>query len=330
MEEASVDISIGRPREAPTVSVVLPTRNRAAYLEAAVTTVLSQSHHDLELIVVDDASTDETPELLDALRAEDRRMRVIRREERGGAPRARNAGAAIADGRLLAFLDDDCTWHPRKLEKQLASMKTEQKVAYTRQATKDVDGRWIVEGRAVPPDTPLDALLRTNFIGAPSLVVDRRLFEEVAGFDEELPRLQDWDLALRLARDTSFCFVPEVLVQSVIVPGGISSTTEALPRAAERILARHANHLTRSQRAALHYGLGKFLLVDGHAAKAREHFRRSVHLDPANPINWVGVVAGLLGPAPARLARSFRRRIRAGVDPDIEADLHHSSPPWDR
>lgn len=297
-----------------TVSVVIPTRNRAHRVSGAVRTALDQTHQDLEVIVVDDASDDDTPGVLSDLAACDPRIRFLRRDERGGAACARNLGAFSAKGVLVAFLDDDCAWHPRKLELQLASMGAVHGAAYTRQATMDVDGRWVVEGRSLPEASPVDGLLRTNFIGSPSLVVNRDLFTEVGGFDEDLPRLQDWDLALRLAHRTSFAFVHEVLVHSELIEGGISTSAEPLRRAAEHMVMQHADHLSRRQLAALHYGLAKFLLVDGQTTMAIRLFRRSTRLDPASPLNWMGLLAGLMGPGPARAVRSFRRR-RAAVVP---------------
>ena len=295
-----------------TVSVVVPTRNRSRRVALAVRSALGQTHADLEVVVVDDASDDETPQVLAALEGEDARVRVLRSELRGGAGRARNAGAGQASGTWLSFLDDDCAWHPGKLEAQLAAMGPEHGAGYTRQATLDVDGQWVVEGRKLPATSPVDGLLRSNFIGTPSLIVRRAVFDELGGFDEDLPRLQDWDLALRLVRRTRFSFVSKVLVRSVLVPGGISTTSDALERAAERMVRSHQPHLTRRQLAALHYGLAKFLLVEGRSEAALRFFREATRIGPTSPLNWMGLAAGLLGPGPARAVRSLRRRRAAG------------------
>lgn len=288
------------------VSVVIPTRNRARYVPGAVASVLAQTHRDLELIVVDDASDDDTPLVLAALSSRDRRVRVVRQERRGGAPRARNTGVHHARGAAIAFLDDDCVWAPSKLERQIPLLDDGHGVVYTRQAIRDGD-HWIVEGRPSAA-APLGSLLRTNYIGTPALLVRRALFNAVGGFDEALPRLQDWDLVLRLARHTRFAYVPDVLVRGVMVAGGISMTPGPLREAAERMIEHHARHLNLRQLAALHYGLGKFLLADGHTSVARSYFRRAVRLDPRSALNWAGVAASLLGPIPARLVRGWRRR----------------------
>lgn len=295
-----------------TVTVVVPTRNRVRSLERAVASVLSQTHRDLEVLVVDDASTDGTPEMVAGLAAEDPRVRTVRHEQRTGAARARNDGAEAARGPVLAFLDDDCVWAARKLALQLPRLGPGCGVVYGRQAIL-AGGQWVVEGAAGAERDALGSLLRTNYIGTPSLVVQRDLFLDVGAFDPELPRLQDWDLALRLARRTRFAFVPEILVEGGQGDDGISGDREALRVAADRMIASHAPHLTRRQAAALHYGLAKFLLVDGVTEAARSFFLRAFRLDPFAPIHWAGVAAAFLGPAPARGIRRLRRRRRAVV-----------------
>ena len=307
------------------VSVVIPTRNRAQRLAVAVRSALAQTVHDLEVVVVDDASDDDTADVVSSLEQEDPRVRYVRAAARGGAPRARNLGAEHASADVLAFLDDDCVWEPDKLEAQLEAMSAGHGASYTKQATLDAEGRWIVEGQELPGPAQIDGLLRTSFVGAPSLVVRRALFEAVGGFDEALPRLQDWDLALRLATRTRFAYVPRVMVRSALLPGGISSSPDLLKQAAHRIIERHAQGLGARRSAALHYGLAKFLLVDGQRRAALAFFREATRLDPTSLVNWAGLFAGLLGPAPARAIRSLRRaRAVRRLPPDESDPLQRS------
>lgn len=307
------------------VSVVIPTRNRADRLKEAVGSALSQTRRDLEVIVVDDASEDQTHRVIAELRAADPRVRSITCPSAVGAPAARNLGIKAARGSVVAFLDDDCIWAPNKLEAQLALLRHDRGVVYCRHAIRHGD-TWVVEGEpGAATEDPVSALLGTNYIGTYSLVVRKDLLEAVGGFDETLPRLQDWDLVLRLGRHTRFGFVPDTLVQGDQLPGGISLDRTALVPAASRIIESHAEHLTRRQVAALHFGLGKFLLVDGQTAAARHHFLRAVWLDPITPLHWAGLVAWLLGPVPARWLRAVRRHKRASRAPGrpAEADARH-------
>ena len=107
----------------PLVSVVMPAFNCAAYVEEAVRSALAQTENDLELIVVDDGSTDETPGILSRLTREDSRLRIYRQPNSGKAAIARNAGIARARGHFVAFLDGDDLFHPQLLERTLAVFK---------------------------------------------------------------------------------------------------------------------------------------------------------------------------------------------------------------
>lgn len=308
------------------MSVIIPTRDRADRLNDAVRSALAQTRGVLEVIIVDDASADYTPAVAAELAKADPRVRGIRRPESRGAPAARNAGIEAARGSVIAFLDDDCIWAPNKLETQLALLGAGRGVVYCRHAIRHGD-IWVVEGGpGAAAGDPVSALLRTNYIGTYSMVVRKDLLERVGGFDETLPRLQDWDLLLRLGRRTRFGFAPEILVHGYQLPGGISLDRSALEVAAARMVENHAPFLDRRQLAALHYGLGKYLLVDCRTSAARVHFRRGLRLDPANPLQWAGFAAALLGPAPAGWLRALRRRRRASRVAGVVAELD-SGPP---
>lgn len=308
------------------VSVIVPTRDRADRLKDAVRSALAQTREALEVIIVDDASADHTPAVAAELAEADPRVRGIRRPESGGAPAARNAGIEAARGSVIAFLDDDCIWAPNKLETQLALLGEERGVVYCRHAIRHGQ-TWVVEGEpGAAAGDPVSALLRTNYIGTYSMVVRKDVLDRVGGFDETLPRLQDWDLLLRLGRRTRFGFAPQILVHGFQLPGGISMDRAALEVAADRMVESHGAFLGRRQLAALHYGLGKYLLVDGRTAAARTHFRRALRLDPGHPLHWAAVGAALLGPAPARWLRAFRRRRRASRVAGMVAELESAHP----
>ena len=147
------------------VSVVMPAWNAAGTIARSIESVLGQRHAQFELLVVDDASTDATAQLVDGYAMADARVRLIRQPANGGVAAARNTGIAAARGEYVAFLDSDDWWHPAKLERQLAQMRRENaQVSYCSYQRVAEDGR--VLSLVVPPREVTHAqMLRSNFIG---------------------------------------------------------------------------------------------------------------------------------------------------------------------
>jgi glycosyltransferase involved in cell wall biosynthesis len=185
------------------ISVVIPTHNRAHLVRRAVASALAQTFADLEVIVVDDGSTDGTGALLASLT--DPRVRALRLPRRTGAARARNAGVAAARGEWIAFLDSDDEWTADKLARQaaLAGGDGAPSVVTCICAVRRGDD---VRHTPAPDDLVADDmfthLLRWNRRPptTSAYLVARRALLEVGGFDERLPSAQDIDLWLRLAQ----------------------------------------------------------------------------------------------------------------------------------
>lgn len=303
----------------PEISVVVPTRDRVESLPAAVESILAQDGVDLELLVVDDASTDATPAYLSDIAASDARVRTLGTDRPQGASAARNLGASAARGSLLAFNDDDCVWEVDKLKVQRARMRSSGAgVVYCREAIRWPELGWVVNGR---PDAErrgaVRSLVTANYIGTVGPLMERSVFLEAGGFDERLPRLQEWDLWLRMGLVTGFAFVDRVLVRGEAGPAGISASSESLTRAADIMLDKWSREPRISTRdlALLHYGMGKYLLADGSVAAARRAFRKGLRLDPTSPLSWVGLCGSLLTPRQfntLKRGRIFMRRVLSG------------------
>ena len=189
------------------ISVVIPTFNGGGSLGRAVASALAQSIPPLEIIVVDDASSDEST--AEALR--DPRLRVIRHAVRAGPAAARNTGIANARGKWVAFLDSDDEWAPRKLELQLATLRSSssQMQACTTGYTI-VDQRYGTTRTFLPERSHISAEgLLWGCVLSPgsTLMAARRVFNEVAMFDERLQRLEDWDWLMRFSRHHTLAFV---------------------------------------------------------------------------------------------------------------------------
>jgi glycosyltransferase involved in cell wall biosynthesis len=192
-------VSAGTPR----VSVVIPTYNRAAFLAEAIRSVLVQTCTDLELIVVDDGSTDHTAAMVRGIN--DPRLHFMSLPHSGLPARGRNAGVERARGRYVAFLDSDDLWDSSKLDDQLAALSERPDCRWCH-----TGGRCIDEAGAPHPQWPkarlasdgwiLEALFRRHEgINTSSVLVDRALLLDVGGFDETFVRGEDYDLWVRLA-----------------------------------------------------------------------------------------------------------------------------------
>ncbi len=185
---------------ASNVTVVVPTRNRRALLMETLQSVFRQTAVELQVVVVDDGSTDGTADALACL--PDRRLKVLRHSVPGGVARARNAGIEAATGEWIAFLDDDDLWAPTKLQTQLEAVARERSsYAYSAVAVIDAHGHLLEVLSPVQPDRLLRGLLEYSAIpaGASNVVARATLVRDVGGFDERLSQLCDWDLWIRLA-----------------------------------------------------------------------------------------------------------------------------------
>jgi glycosyltransferase involved in cell wall biosynthesis len=217
--------------EKPLVSVVIPTYNRAGTIARAIESVMRQSHRPLEIIVVDDGSSDGTLRAIDC-NAYPLPLTLISLSRNQGAAAARNHGIAMAQGVYVAFLDSDDEWHPDKITRQLRALATAGPAfgsCYTGIARLGEDGRLCGLSRAIAAGDLRLALFNHNLIGSASgLLVTRALLRAVGGFDRTLASCQDWDLCIRLADRTRFACVPEPLTLLHIArEGRISSNGHA-------------------------------------------------------------------------------------------------------
>lgn len=189
------------------VSVVIPTRNRAAMLQRAVQSVLAQTYPHLEVVIVDDASNDETKNVVRVF--QDSRVRYIRHEVNRGGSAARNTGVCSATGEYIAFLDDDDEWEAQKIEMQLASIGGYDAVM----CTASLNGRSVLQRRPRPAVEP-DVLRKRMFPygGTGVLLARARVLREIP-FDETLPKYQDWDLVIRIAARYRIAYLNMALVR---------------------------------------------------------------------------------------------------------------------
>ena len=306
----------------PRVSVLLPTRNRTAALDRAVASVRGQTLGEWELVIVDDASDDDTPARLAAHASADPRIHVFRHDARRGGAAARNTALGHARAPWIAFLDDDAEWRPEKLERQIArAREAPDALVYGPVLAVEEDGSGTLLGGPLGENAPVSDLVRGNRIDTSAVLVAAAPLRAVGGFDPELPRLQDWDLFIRLVPSVRLLYIDEVLVRTFRVGHRISTTPGSLEAAAERLAEKHAD-------PRLLVTVGHMLLHEGHPAAARRIFARAWRRGGAGvPLLLRRALAATAPGLYTRMARlSDRLRpARAYSDPWAEERTSHAS-----
>lgn len=304
-------------RDEQLVSVVLPTFNRAALLPRAMASVLDQDYSNLELIVVDDGSTDSTSGTVAGF--VDERVRYCRLDQQVGAAAARNAGIGLARGSLIAFQDSDDEWLPGKLSQQVRAIEEQGDsggFVYTSfwHERNGFRERMPLPSQISRRGRTLDRLLYGNFVGTPTLLVSRSCLQVVGTFDETMQSLEDWELALRLSRAAEGIFIDEPLVLAHDTSSGVNSQGVGITLASLESIHRHCALEFRRERRAnaeMHLAMGE-LCCRGTGARRRfdgiSHFAVACFCNPSEAKPWVLLTKSLTGPRSfARLRRLYHR-----------------------
>lgn len=195
------------------VSIVIPTHNRWERLLRALGSVRAQTWSAIEIIVIDDGSTDATATRLNEFAAADPPIRTIRNDRPRGGAAARNQGIAAATGRWIAFLDDDDVWLPTKIERQVVLLDSDPSASAVSCWYYYKAGFRGTRLRRVQPVETSQELLRGNSLGGASVcLASAGTLRRIGGFDDELRSAQDWDLWLRLSREGRILVCDEPLV----------------------------------------------------------------------------------------------------------------------
>ena len=226
----------------PLVSVIMGTYNRVKFLREAIDSVLNQTYRNIEFIVVDDASTDDTVKFVESYGD---RIRLVRRTKNSGICGAtKNDGMKAARGKYFAFQDSDDEWYPQKIEKQVAFMEAHPEVPLCHTYCEVIDGesrtlRVRHENRLPPTGRQFSELLRHCYITIGTIMIRRELADEIGGFAEDALwgcASEDHHFFLRVARRYPIGLVPEVLARyrvgaegSMASAKGWKSKPEVLP-----------------------------------------------------------------------------------------------------
>jgi glycosyltransferase involved in cell wall biosynthesis len=289
----------------PAVSIIIPVYNRAASIGRALASVVAQSVDDWELIVVDDGSTDNTPDIVAAL--DESRLRLIRHPVNRGAAAARNTGIAAARGRYIAFLDSDDEWMPLKLQVQLHVLDAPDgpdAVTGGFIMHRKTDGATTVRHPSSDPRGWFYAFLDGCYVAPGStLMVRRSCFETVGAMDETLPRFEDWDWFFRFIATYRFVCMNDVLA---VIHVGNYPGFATVARSARLLAERQRQHILD---VAGHRGWRRFcasLAIELVVAALRNRM----------PVRACGHFARAMVYDPVRALRLFKRlpgRLRSGT-----------------
>jgi glycosyltransferase involved in cell wall biosynthesis len=301
----------------PEVTAIVPTRNRAEMLRRTVERILAQQDVSLELIVVDEGSSDDTPAYLASLT--DARVRVVRHDEAKGLPAARNAGLAAATGRVLAFCDDDDLWAPTKLRAQLDAMAASgARWSVTGVVIVDVDDRVIGHVRAIGGE--VGALLRVGNVipgGGSAVIAEAALVQEVGGFDESLRAAEDYDMWIRLGERSPLAAVDRPLAAYRLWPDSMSSDVDRQRDNHDRVVSRHRGDVSTELTRPLDEKYRQYL-ARGHLRARRRWGGFVDYLDIAvrfrRPTQLVSAFGALLAPGATERFRATRELAKVPTD----------------
>lgn len=284
----------------PKVSVIIPTYNRAHLIDKSIQSVLNQTYQNFEIIIVDDASTDNTEEVVNSFASQ--KIIYLKHEKNKGANAARNSGIAIAKAGLLAFNDSDDKWMPTKLEKQIKIIENAEHnvgIVYTGfYQIINNNKSYIPSIYVKQKDGNIhQSLLDGNFVSTQTVLVKKECFKKLGFFDEELPRLQDWELWLRLSKCYKFKFIDEPLVIAVVQPNSITNNSNALAVALELIITKHFKNegISPQIKSRHHLQLAKSLYFVGRKKDALTYYCEAIKLDPFNLKIFFDIFISLFG-----------------------------------
>lgn len=269
------------------ISVVIPTHNRRIILERAIQSVLNQTHSLIEIIVVNDGSTDDTLQYLKSLK--DDRIKFFNIYPGKGGNHARNFGIRKAKGVYIAFLDDDDEWVDNKLEKQLEVFKNKEiGLVYTGATILYPHFNASYYNEPTKKGNLSNEIYFSNFIGTTSSVmVSKKVLNETLLFDEKLSALQDYDLWIRIAQKTQIGYVDSPLLKYYNYPSNnqITDNINKIKESVEIIYEKYDAYFQKlpedklmKRKANTEKLFGKRYFRNGDNKKARKHFIKSYKL----------------------------------------------------
>ncbi len=245
------------------VSVIIPVYNRQETIARALDSVLEQTYENMEVIIVDDGSSDDTMEILKSY--SDSRIRILSQNHKGACA-ARNRGIDEAKGKYIAFQDSDDEWMSEKLCKQIIYMKRKDfKVCYCPHLLYDDKIKTIPQEYLLTDkyeDNIGDTLKSGNVISTQTLVVEKSVLDAVGKFDEEMPRLQDYELIIRIVQRYKIGYYAEALVKVYRQPISISNDNSAYKEAVYQLIKQHGHFFEHEYMKSMIFSTAEFVQED--------------------------------------------------------------------
>ena len=313
----------------PLVSVIIPAYNAERFIARTLVSVLNQTYHNLEVIVVDDGSRDRTPKIVQQVAWQDARIRLLQQANAGVAA-ARNCGIQNAHGEFIAPIDADDLWRPDTVQKLVAQFqrgRPEVGVVYA--WSVDIDEQEQMTGgfhAATVEGNVHKTLICHNFLGnASSTLIRKTCLDRVGGYDPKLKAqnaqgCEDWDLYLRLAEHYEFGVAPEFLVGYRKVLSSMSGDFSQMTRSQHLMLQAVQKRYPELPSFLYRISFSSFYLYLAHQCDVGGNSRatlfwlwRAVKVDPVTPIGRLGLYVLLIKSLGKQLKKLFRISGQAGL-----------------
>jgi len=300
------------------VSVIVPVYNRAHLVTETVASILEQTYRNIEIILINDGSTDDSLNVIQALQQEYPDVIRIVDQENQGQTIARNRGIKQARGQYIAFLDSDDLWVPDKLEQQIPLFDEGVGLVYGGVEFINECGETTgfdlcdssVQGKIYPQ------LLVKNRMTGGSVVVLRAALERVGVFDPEFKAAENWDLWLRICKEYQARLVNKAVVKYRLHQNNMSKDTLLMQDAKRQIMAKHCDkhssdkliaRYSRLAEADLFYKLGVYCFSREQFGEAIRNFLRVIRISPFYEDTSVRLLRSLLGSQGNRMLRKFKK-----------------------